>query len=87
MSSASGDERSWADNWNPNLGGGTWMCDRFSSNLLYCLSRTPAITYRDLYFYCMENTIGSHVKLVNAENFGNLYITTPEEFVVYKHNN
>ena len=87
MSSASGDERSWADNWNPNLGGGTWMCDRFSRNLLYCLTKNPAITYRGLYFYCMENTIGSHVKLVNAENFGNLYVSTPEEFVVYKHNN
>lgn len=85
MSSASGEERSWADNWNPNLGHGTWMCDRFSRNLLDCLTKNPAITYRDLYFYCMEHTIGSHVKLVNADHFGNLYITTPEEFIVYKH--
>ena len=31
----------------------------------------------------MRHTIGSHVKLINAENFGNLYRNTLEEFIKY----
>lgn len=83
MTGASGDEQSWAEYWNPALGNyGTWMCDRFTLNVVKCLQKSPKITYRDLYMYCMQNTIESHVKLLNAENFGNLYRHTPEEFIV-----
>lgn len=84
MSSASGDEQSWAENWNPYMGryGGVWMCDRFTHNLVSCLTEDASITYRGLYLYCMSHTIGSHVKLVNADHFGNLYNTSPYEFVV-----
>ena len=85
MSGASGDEQSWAENWNAVLGRyGTWMYDRFTRNVVNYLTANPTASYRDFYLYCMQNTIGSHVKLVNAEFFGNLYSTTPEEFVVYK---
>lgn len=84
MSGASGDEQSWAENWNAVLGRyGTWMYDRFTRNVVNYLTANPTASYRDFYLYCMQNTIGSHVKLVNAEFFGNLYSTTPEEFVVY----
>lgn len=85
MTGARGDEKSWAENWNPHLGRyGTWMCDRFTLNVLQSLHQQPVPTYRDLYFYCMQNTIGSHVQLVNADNFGNLFRLTPEEFIKYQ---
>lgn len=85
MTGASSDEQSWAENWTPVLGRyGTWMCDRFTLNVVHCLQRQPLPTYRDLYFYCMQNTVGSHVKVINAENFGNLYRLTPEEFIKYQ---
>ena len=81
MTGASGDEQSWAELWNPNLGRyGTWMCDRFTLNVVQCLKEKPSTTYLDLYLYCMCNTIGSHVKLINADKFGNLYRNTPQEF-------
>ena len=84
MAGASGDEQSWAENWSAVLGRyGTWMYDRFTRNVVNYLTSNPTASYRDFYLYCMQNTIGSHVKLVNAEFFGNLYSTTPEEFVVY----
>lgn len=85
MSGASGEEPSWGENRNPGLGPyGTWMCDRFTLNVVRGITADPTITYRDLYFYCMRNTIGSHVKLVNADYFGNLYRTGPMEFTSNK---
>ena len=84
MSGASGSEQSWAENWNQRLGRyGTWMCDRFTLNVVRCLSENPAVTYRDLYMYCTKNTLGSHVKIVNTACFGNLYVASPQEFFVY----
>lgn len=81
MAGASGDEQSWAENWNAFLGRyGTWMCDRFTLNVVRCLTNNVATTYRDLYLYCQRNTIGSHVRLVNADHFDNLYRTSPKEF-------
>ncbi|MCR4920447.1 MAG: C13 family peptidase [Bacteroidaceae bacterium] len=81
IAGASGDEQSWAENWNAFLGRyGTWMCDRFTLNVVRCLTNDVATTYRDLYLYCQRSTIGSHVRLVNADHFGNLYRTSPEEF-------
>ena len=36
---------------------------------------------RDLYLYCAQHTLGSHARIVNAANFGNLYHTGPAEFI------
>ena len=84
ISGASGTEQSWAENWMAGLGeyGGTWLCDRFSCNFVNCLADNPQVNYSELYLYCMQHTIGSHVKIVNAANFGNLYSSSPEEFIV-----
>lgn len=78
MSSAGRYEQSFADNWSSTLG--VWRCDRFSRNLVSHLTATPATTYRDLYLYCAQHTLGSHVHIVNSANFGNLYTTGPQEF-------
>ena len=78
VSSAGRFEQSFADNWSNLLG--VWRCDRFSHNLFNHLSASPTSTYRDLYLYCAQHTLGSHVHIVNSANFGNLYTTTPQEF-------
>ena len=84
LSGASATEQSFADHWNNDLGeNGAWMCDCFSTNLIDYLSANPTTTYRDLYLYCTQHTLGSHVKVVNAPNFGNLYMTSPQEFFTY----
>ena len=80
MTGASGSEQSWADNWSPTLL--VWMSDRFSQNFVKILSENPATSYRDLFLYCAEHTLGSHAKIVNAGNFGNLYSLNPSEFIV-----
>lgn len=79
MTGSSAQEQSWADNWNQS--GNFWMCDRFTSNFVAAISEQPAITYRDLYLYCAQHTLGSHARIVNADHFGNLYHTGPAEFV------
>ncbi|ADE81685.1 hypothetical protein PRMUPPPA20_10330 [Xylanibacter ruminicola] len=42
----------------------------------------PNGTYRDLYLYCAQHTLGSHVGIYNYTNFGNLYTTGPKDFFV-----
>jgi len=79
MSSSGTYEQSFADNWNSEFG--VWLCDRFSRNLVTHLTESPTTTYRDLYLYCARHTLGSHVHIVNSANFGNLYITGPQEFI------
>ena len=78
MSSAGIHEQSFADNWSSELG--VWRCDRFSRNLVTHLTASPSTTYRDLYLYCAQRTLGSHVHIVNSAHFGNLYTTSPQEF-------
>ncbi len=87
MSGASATEQSWADNWsNADL---VWLSDRFTQNFITCLSggaqgaKAETPTYRELFLYCAEHTLGSHAKIVNARNFGNLTVTNPGEFVRY----
>ena len=75
-------EQSFADSWSNELG--VWMCDRFSRNLVGHATESPDGTYRDLYLYCAQHTLGSHVGIYNYENFGNLYTTGPKDFFVRK---
>ena len=81
MSGASSQEQSWADCWNDRAN--VWMCDRFSQNLVNCLSANPDTSFRDLFLYCAQHTLGSHARIINAANFGNLYTTGPAEFIKY----
>ena len=81
MSGANSQEQSWADNWNDAAK--VWMCDRFTKNLVTCLTKNPDTRFRDLFLYCAQHTLGSHARIVNAAHFGNLYVTTPAEFIRY----
>jgi hypothetical protein len=79
MTGANEQEQSWADNWNS--AGSFWMSNRFTQNFVTAIAENPAITYRDLYLYCAQHTLGSHARIVNADHFGNLYHTGPAEFI------
>ncbi len=84
MSGASATEQTKCENWNSSLGNnGAWMRDRFTYNVVSYLSQSPSGTYCDLYLYCAEHTLSSHVQLVNAPYFGNLSVTSPQEFLSY----
>ncbi|MCF0175227.1 MAG: hypothetical protein HUJ94_00150 [Bacteroidales bacterium] len=80
MSSANESEYSFADNRSSILG--TWLCDRFSNNLVNYMGTNASSTFRDMYIYINSHTIGSHVMIYNASMFGNLYKESPKEFFV-----
>lgn len=80
IASASETEYSFADNYSVMFH--VWLSDRFTNNLVECMSRTPEMTYRELYTYLVSHTVGSHVKIFNAPQFGNLYRESPKEFFV-----
>ena len=82
MSGANSQEQSWADCWNDHAK--VWMCDRFSQNLVNCLTSNPDTSFHDLFLYCAQHTLGSHARIVNAAHFGNLYTTGPAEFIRYE---
>ncbi len=73
-------EQSFADSWSKDLD--IWMCDRFSRNLVGHASTNPEGTYRDLYLYCAQHTLGSHVGIYNYTHFGNLFTMGPKDFFV-----
>lgn len=76
---ANPDETSKADVFNADLG--VWMSNRFTSTLLENLTNESAISMHDLYNRLFLNTVGSHVMVYNAENYGNLYNSSMDEFI------
>ncbi len=81
MSGANAAEQSWADHWSDDAR--IWMCDRFTLNLVTCLTDNPDTSFRDLFLYCAQHTLGSHARIVNADHYGNLFTTGPAEFIRY----
>ena len=87
FTAANGFETSFADLYSVELK--VWLSNRFSHNFTDKIIETidsltsenpNGIFYADLYKYLVQNTIGSHVQVFNASNFGNLYSTWPREF-------
>jgi hypothetical protein len=87
FTAANGYETSFADLYSVELK--VWLSNRFTHNFTDKMIETInsadqnesyGIVYADLYKYLVQNTIGSHVQLFNAGNFGNLYATWPIEF-------
>lgn len=76
---ANPNETSKADIFNTDLG--VWMSNRFTSTLIENLSNKSVISMRDLYNRLFINTVGSHVMVYNAENYGNLYNSSMDEFI------
>lgn len=76
---ANPNETSKADVFNTDLG--VWMSNRFTSTLIENLAAKSVISMRDLYNRLFINTVGSHVMVYNAENYGNLYNSSMDEFM------
>lgn len=76
---ANPNESSKADVFSTDLG--VWMSNRFTSTLLENLTNKSVISMRDLYNRLFINTVGSHVMVYNAENYGNLYNSSMDEFI------
>jgi glycosylphosphatidylinositol transamidase (GPIT) subunit GPI8 len=48
-----------------------WLSDEFTAASLSSIAKNPNITFRELYVATYERVTGSHVRMLNEENFGN----------------
>lgn len=72
-------ETSHAASWNEELG--VYLSNGFTRGFQETISNNPNITIRDLYYSLARQTVGSHVMVYNAENYGNMYTNTMREFL------
>ena len=82
ITAANGDETSKADIFNSTLN--VWMSNRFTSTFIEQTTANTAIAMRDLYYRLFINTVGSHVMVYNAPQYGNLYNADMSEFINFK---
>lgn len=89
ITAANENETSKADVYNNDYG--VYMTNRFTEILTGLLSavvakkqagETPDMQFSDIYYYLFKYTLGSHVTVVNANNFDNLYTAGIREFIV-----
>ncbi|MCQ2064146.1 MAG: ABC transporter substrate-binding protein [Fibrobacter sp.] len=89
ITAANENETSKADVYNNDYG--IYMTNRFTEILTGLLSEvvakkqageTPDMLFSDIYYYLFKYTLGSHVTVVNANNFDNLYTAGIREFIV-----
>lgn len=79
VTAANGDETSKADIFNGEMR--VWMTNRFTSTFVEQIAENRAVSMRDLYYRLFINTVGSHVMVYNAANYGNLYSSDMSEFI------
>ena len=79
VTAANGDETSKADVFNSEMK--VWMSNRFTSTFIEQITDNKEVAMRDLYYRLFINTVGSHVMVYNAENYGNLYSANMSEFI------
>ena len=82
ITAANGDETSKADVFNSDMK--IWMSNRFTSTFIEQIGANQSIGMRDLYYRLFINTVGSHVMVYNAQNYGNLYTSNMSEFINFK---
>lgn len=79
ITAANGEETSKADVFDGELK--VWKSNRFTSTFLQQIAENSSVAMRDLYYRLFMNTLGSHVTVYNANNFGNLYSSSMSEFI------
>lgn len=60
---------------------GIWLSNGFTRAFQEAIDESPDIVLRDLYYKLARQTVGSHVMVYNAENYGNMYTNTMREFL------
>ncbi|MDD5025235.1 MAG: hypothetical protein PHN79_09055, partial [Methanoregula sp.] len=55
-----------------------WLSDEFTANAIKAIREHPDITFRELYITTYEHVTGSHVRMTNSENFGNIDVPVRE---------
>lgn len=79
VSAANANESSKADMKDKKMG--IWLSNGFTRAFQEQIDEDPTISLRDLYYVLARRTVGSHATIYNAENYGNLYHNTMEEYL------
>ena len=72
-------ETSHAEAWSEDVG--VYLSNGFTRGFQEAIDQSPNISLRDLFYTVARNTSGSHVKMYNIQNFGNVYNNTMGEFL------
>jgi phosphatidylinositol glycan class K len=79
LTSASKTESSFGANYDSGIR--AWLADDFTYQVLDTLSRGQDLSISDLYTIVYQRVAGSHVRLKNYSNFGDVYHTFISEFI------
>lgn len=72
-------ETSHADVWSEEVG--VFLSNGFTRGFQESIGSNPDISLRDMYYTLARNTSGSHVKVYNVSNYGNVYSNTMSEYL------
>lgn len=72
-------ETSHADVWSEEVG--VYLSNGFTRGFQDAVGSNPAISLRDLYYTLAAHTSGSHVKVYNVPNYGNVYSSSMAEYL------
>ena len=75
-------ETSHADEWSEDVG--VFLSNGFTRGFQEAIGSNPAISLRDLYYTLAAHTSGSHVKVYNVPNYGNVYSSSMAEYLSRK---
>ena len=78
MTAANAYEPSKADVYDDELQ--VYLSNSFSSSMFSHFGRNPESMIYDLYLHAFDKTLGSHVSVYNAENYGSLYLNGISEY-------
>ncbi|MDE7440600.1 MAG: ABC transporter substrate-binding protein [Muribaculaceae bacterium] len=79
ITAANAYEPSKADMRDPEMG--IWLSNGFTRVFQETIDANPSISLREMYYTLARHTVGSHATVYNAENYGNLYHTSMDEFL------
>ena len=81
MTAANDKETSKAESYSSMWG--TYLTNSFTSSLLNAIQKKgdDRLSIKDLYSETFSNTMGSHVTLYNAENFGNVFRNYVDDYM------
>lgn len=79
FTAAHSNESSKADVYDNTLN--VWLSNGFTRTFRDEVTTTPDITLRELYYKTVRGTKGSHPRIYNAGNYGNMYRETLMEFL------
>lgn len=79
FTAAHAEESSKADVYDSDLN--VWLSNGFTRTFRDEVTANPDITLRELYYKTVRGTKGSHPRIYNASNYGNMYRETLKEFL------